>query len=184
MRVFLILTILTLWLPAGCSSANKQQNLVEGKSLSNVSSDEYLYAARTVLRRMQFHINKFDLDNKYLRTAPLSGAQLVEFWRSDNAGSFNTAEANIQSITRRVEVLYSEDSSKPQIIVTTKRLSLDTDAPVSLADARSIFAKSQGKNQGIAANMDLSKTRWINLGRDKKLEEKIARLINQEIAGD
>ncbi len=182
MRVFLTLAILMLWIPFGCSSTNKQQSLSKDSNLSNVSSDTYLYAARTVLRHMQFHINKFDLDNKYLMTAPLSGAQLIEFWRSDNAGLFNTAEANIQSITRRVEVVYPDQASGPQIIVTTKRLSLDTDEPVSLADARNIFTRSQGRNQGIAANMDFNKTRWIDLGRDKKLEEKIARLINQEIA--
>lgn len=180
MRNFVILSVMaSLVFVAGCSSKVKCESCQ-----INAGSEQYLCAARSVLEKYDFKIDKFDLEKGYLRTQPLSGGQFVQFWRKDNQGAFNTAEANMHSIVRTVEVLACPGSPADQfqLTVNTKRLSLVGEEVVSIADARKKFTNSSSGNQRLAIDMDTDNACWIDLGRDCKLEKKLQQVICKELS--
>jgi len=179
MKKIVIILSMSVLLLSGCSLSNTAQCDLQKYNISNISTEDYLAAAKDVLTRMQFRVNKFDVEKGYLRTSPLQGAQLVEFWRKDNVGSFNTAEANISSIIRMVEIEFTCENAAPEIIVNVKRLALDSGEIVSLAQAEEVFASSES----LVLDMDPEDVCWINLGRDEKLEGKIKDLICKKLAG-
>lgn len=77
---------------------------------AGVTRTEVVQAAGDVLTRMHFAIEKLDAEQGIVRTRPLRGGQFFELWRSDNAGAYNWAEANLQSVRRVVELRVIEEA--------------------------------------------------------------------------
>ena len=115
------------WL-AGCAE-NKYIKTEEQVCLPGAAKANAMNTAESVLTGMHFTIEKLDAETGYIRTNPLSGAQSFEFWRTDNVGSFNRAEADLHSIRRTIELNLSEQSGQLCINckATTQRLSLPQD---------------------------------------------------------
>lgn len=179
MKKILFLVSLTTLFVAGCSSQFKAAQ--QSCNLNSVDVESYLCASRNVLTRMDFKIDKFDLEKGYLRTLPLRGAQLFEFWRKDNVGSFNTAESNLHSITRTVEICSDSQSGCFESRVYIKRLWLKSQEIDSISQAGTKFTKSSSSQQKLILDMDTDDACWIDLGRDCKLEQKINCLICKEL---
>ena len=88
---------------SGCAS-NQQAVSDDPVCLPNTLTDQVMQTAQGVLLKMHFEIEKYDIDARYIRTRPLSGAQFFEIWRQDNATASSAAQANLYSLRRIVEL--------------------------------------------------------------------------------
>jgi hypothetical protein len=175
---------LLFWL-AGCAE-NKYTKTIEQFCPPAATKTDAMTAAEQVLVGMHFGIEKLDVDAGYIRTAPLSGAQSFEFWRSDSVGSFNRSEADLHSIRRAVEINVTEQSGQLCIncTATTQRLSLPQsqnaagqNRPVMSPDQRSVQKFKLGREQK-------SNLSWTDLGRDNQLETEILKRIESCLTAD
>jgi hypothetical protein len=170
---------------AGCAE-NKYVKTVDRLCPANATKTSAMTAGENVLEDMHFTIEKFDDEAGIIRTAPLSGAQSFELWRSDSVSSFNRTEADVQSVRRIVEVNVIEQNN--QICInckaTTQRLSMpqgistDEQGYGTIIKSRSSFANLQPTSKQKA---DIS---WINLGRDSQLETEIISRIETRLQAD
>jgi len=168
---------------AGCAE-NKYTKTIEQFCPPAATKTGAMTAAEQVLAEMHFGIEKFDVDAGYIRTAPLSGAQSFELWRSDSVGSYNRSEADLHSIRRAVEINISKQAGQLCINckATTQRLSLPQSQsttgqshPVMSPDQRSIQKFKLGHEQK-------SNLTWTDLGRDNQLETEILKRIEKQLA--
>jgi hypothetical protein len=172
---------LLFWL-AGCTE-NKYTKTIEQLCSPAANKTTAMTTAEQVLAGMHFGIEKFDVDAGYIRTAPLSGSQSFEFWRSDSVGSFNQSEADLHSIRRAVEINISEQAGQLCINckATTQRLSLPQsqnaagqNQPVMSPDQKSVQKFKLGHEQK-------SNLTWTDLGRDNQLETEILKRIEKNL---
>ncbi len=131
--------------------------------------------AEDVLAGMHFTIDKADLDSGLIRTRPLSGAQFFEFWRSDNVGPFNFAEANLHSIRRNAEVYVQQQGDEVLVRcdVQVQRFSVpEYEAAGSPG--------SSAKRLGLSSDSRES-WGWIDLGKDRLLSTEILNRIRKRV---
>ena len=173
---------LLFWL-AGCAE-NKYTKTIEQLCPPAATKADAMTAAEQALAGMHFDIEKLDVDAGYIRTAPLSGAQSFELWRSDSVGSANQAEADLHSIRRAVEINISEQAGQLCINcrAATQRLSLPQSTtgqsrPVMSPDQRAIQKLKLGREQK-------SNLTWTDLGRDNQLETEILKRIESRLTAD
>ena len=175
---------LLFWL-AGCAE-NKYAKTIEQLCPPAANKTAAMTTAEQVLAEMHFGIEKFDVDAGYIRTAPLSGAQSLEFWRSDSVGSFNRSEADLHSIRRAIEINIDEQAGQLCINcrAITQRLSLPQSQsataqsrPVMSPDQRSVQKFKLGREQK-------SNLTWTDLGRDNQLETEILKRIESRLTAD
>jgi hypothetical protein len=173
---------LLFWL-AGCAE-NKYTKTIEQLCPPAATKADAMATAEQVLAGMHFDIEKLDVDAGYIRTAPLSGAQSFELWRSDSVGSANQAEADLHSIRRAVEINISEQAGQLCINcrAATQRLSLPQSTtgqsrPVMSPDQRAVQKFKLGRDQK-------SNLTWTDLGRDNQLETEILKRIESRLTAD
>jgi hypothetical protein len=164
---------------AGCTQQQKFEP-IEKVNVPDINKAEAFAAAEDVLADMHFTIEKSDYESGIIKTRPLPGAQFFEFWRSDNAGAFNTAEANLHSIRRIVELHinrygfgFSFDCD-----VRVQRLTM----PALNESDKLIESPTIGWESG-----RLKRPKgaiWLDLGKDTKLATKILNRIQKHIITD
>jgi hypothetical protein len=140
--------------------------------------------AEDVLAEMHFTIEKADVKNGLIRTRPLPGAQFFELWRSDNVGIDNIIAANINTIRRIVTIDINQQGPQMHIVceVHAQRLSLPERPVNSSTGVYGMFSQSSPLLQRLILNPEQAKQMtWIDLGRDSRLEAKIARRIEKRI---
>jgi hypothetical protein len=169
---------LALALLAGC--ATSQRDATEPKPdalrVSNVSVSDAMTAAEDVLGRMHFVIEKADPQRGLIRTKPLSGAQFLEFWRSDNVGAARALEANLHTLRRSVELRVRPSSDHLDIDCTVKvqRLSLPENEVPSVSQAYRMHSRSTPTIQRLELEpWQQEGLDWIDLGDDPLLAQRI-----------
>jgi hypothetical protein len=168
---------------AGCL-AQQPYNALEQVCIPQSDIAKVMQAAEDVLADMHFTIDKADTDIGFIRTGPLAGAQLFEFWRDDNVGAFNTAEANLHTIRRVAQLSFSQQGEQLCINcdVRTYRLSLPEHEVTSSAKAYQMFSRSTPSMQKLELNPEQQKNMaWIDLGRDEQLATKILKRIENTL---
>lgn len=180
----LIMVGLLLLLFAGCS---RPQQVVSSDSvcLPQVSVDKAMDAARTVLEKMQFSIEKYDPDVYYIRTRPLSGGQFFEFWRQDNASGYDAAQSNLQSIRRIVEIEATPYANRTclECRVYVQQLSLPETPLKSTHRMANSFTNSSATYQTLQLDRgQVQKMEWLDKGLDRELEQKILNKIRGKAA--
>lgn len=187
-KSLLFMACAALCLLAGCA---QQQRLepVEQICVPDTGGVEPMQIAENVLGQMHFTIEKADADIGFVRTRPLPGAQFFEFWRSDNVGSFNAAEANLHSIRRTVELnisrVISQDGEQLCIGCNVKvsRLSLPQRQITSSSQAYGMFSQSCPSIQKLKLHPEQkSGMAWIDSGKDVRLATEILKRIEKQIA--
>jgi hypothetical protein len=177
---------------AGCAG-QQQYEVEQTQAVSEpifVADLEKLTAMQTaedVLAKMNFTIEKADAESGLIRTAPLPGAQFFEFWRSDNVGAFNCAEANLHSLRRIAEVNVRQQDEGLSISceVNVYRLSLPEHPVSSSARAYEMFSESSLSLQKIKLNPEQEAgMAWVNLGRDGRLETEILKRIENRLTAE
>ncbi len=140
--------------------------------------------AEAVLAGMNFSVDKADTNRGLLSTHPLTAAQSFEIWRKDNVGSFNSAEANMHTIRRIVEMNIKKNNSRLCIdcAVYVERMSLPEREITSTASAAGAFTRSSATMQQLELNrQQQSQMTWIPLGRDSELEVEILNQLNNKL---
>jgi hypothetical protein len=164
---------------AGCAE-NKYIKTEERLCVPATTKAELMATAEGVLAGMHFEIEKLDAEAGYIRTRPLSGAQTLEFWRTDNVGALNRAEADLHSIRRTVELNVSEQAGKVCINckATTERLSI----PGEQTNGQGYRAMTGQKSIQKISREQKGNTTWLDLGRDSQLETEIMKRIEKRLA--
>ena len=152
---------------AGCVEQQRYET-IEQICVPDMDKAEIMQIAEDVLAKMHFTIDKADSDSGVIKTRPLPGAQFFEFWRSDNVGAFNAAEANLHSIRRIVELRISRQDAE---------LSIDCDVQVQRLSLPEPHKLSQMPGQ----LTQITGAEWIDLGKDTKLATEILKRIEKRI---
>ena len=119
-------------------------------------------------------------------TRPLGGAQFFEFWRKDNVGTFNKAEANLHSIRRIAEMNVSREEGQLCIgcNVNVQRLNLPERVLRGRGQSYEAFTASSPSMQKLKLDAGQRKLMaWVDLGRDELLETEILKRIEKKITG-
>lgn len=186
-NMILILALLALVL-TGCAEKAEKCLVSKPISYSSTSVEQGMWAAKSVLSRMNFRIDKFDIENGYLRTRPLPACQFIAACgNSDvNVGAFNKAESSLHSLTRTVEMEFTLEGSSLCIDCRAciRRLSMEEKEISSISQTAAIFSKSSRREQRLLLDAKPSELEWVNLGRDAKLENKIHSLLECNIKAD
>jgi hypothetical protein len=176
----LLSSVFCLFLLSGCAKEQQIEIADKGICVAGLDKPAVMQVAEDVLAEMHFTIEKADANNGLIRTSPLSGAQFFEFWRSDNVGTFNSAEANLHSIRRIVEIRIGQKDKDVSVncVVLVERLSLP-EQEVSSSRAYQMFSTSTAAMQRIRFSpQQQAGMAWVDLGQDKPLEEEILKRIS------
>lgn len=139
--------------------------------------------AEDVLGRMHFAIEKADPNIALIKTRPLPAAQFFEFWRKDNVGRLNSAEANLHSIQRVVQLNIAQENNNVRVICSAQvyRLSLPQQQSTSTTQAYRMFSESSPDMQRLILRPEQKKgMAWTNLGQDKELATEILKRIEKQ----
>jgi hypothetical protein len=210
-RSLLWLLLAAAWIGTGCASRppvsvdepNAPCPPVQMHCEDGVTTGEVIQAAEYVLTRMHFAIEKLDAEQGVVKTRPLRGAQLFEFWRSDNANSYSCQEANLQSVRRTVELRVTDKAgdrrpetggaSGPQpaasdllcleCMVSVQRLSLPENEVAGTSEAYQVHSRSTATLQRIEVSPRQRRTMtWIDLGEDRDLAARVLDRIAKRLA--
>lgn len=168
---------------AGCAQPTHEE-VVEQINVTDISKAETIELVEDILAQLHFSIDKIDVQNGFIKTRPLSGAQLFEFWRGDNVGASNHLQANLHTIRRTVELDISEQEKKTHIFckVKVQRLSLPEREVTSSARAYDMFSQSSPSIQRFALNPEQERSMaWIDLDDDIPLANEILKRIRNRI---
>ncbi len=175
-----VFCVMMLYL-AGCAE-NKYIQTEDHICVTATTKADAMTAAEQVLGNMHFEIEKLDSESGYIRTYPLSGAQIFEFWRSDSVGGFNREEGDLHSIRRTVELNVNRQADQLCINcnATTQRLSIPGEQTSGRSNkVMSGQISTQKMSRGQKSNMT-----WIDLGRDDQLETEILKRIDKLLKAD
>ncbi len=180
-RMLLLAGCTALCVLSGCAKQQQFETL-EQICVSNTNKADVVQAGEDVLGRMYFTVDKVDVENGYIKTRPLAGAQFFEFWRKDNVGAYNAGEANLHTIRRTAELNITEQGGQLCIgcDVKTQRLSLSEREVASSSHAYGMFSKSNKRMQTL--EIDSQQKAWIDLGKDTKLSTLILKRLEEELA--
>ena len=170
---------------AGCGQQAQVKN-VERVCLSGLDKAKAVEVSEEILRDMNFMVAKAEPELGYVLSRPLAGGQFFELWRKDNVGSMNTAEANLHSIRRTVEVDVSQKEGRLCVgcNVSVQRLNLPERLLRGKGQSYEAFTASSPSMQKL--KLDAQQRRlmaWVDLGRDELLETEILKRIEKKIAG-
>jgi len=169
---------------SGCAP-QQQFKAIEQICVPNLERPTAMQAAEEVLGEMHFTIAKLDGRSGYIRTRPLTAAQWFEFWRSDNVGAFNAAEANLHSIRRTAELNIDQQNEKLCVgcEVNVQRLSIPEYKITSSSQAYAMFSASKPSMQRLELRPEQKRAVvWVDLGRDSRLETEIMKRIERKMS--
>jgi len=183
-NVRMVLTAVALVLPLGCVGQKQAYPPAGPLRLEGVSRTETMRAAEHTLGEMHFTIEKLDAEQGIIRTEPLRGAQAFEFWRRDNVGLHNTAEANLHTIRRAVELRITEEQGRLFVdcSVRVQRLSLPENDVASVSQAYQMHSASTSTVQRLRLTPQQRQgMAWIDLGQDGRLAARILDAIARRV---
>lgn len=169
---------------AGCAKPYTGQT-IEKICPAGIDKQQAMQIAEDVLAKMHFTVAKYDADLGVIRTRPLAGAQFFEFWRKDNVGSFNSAEANLHSIRRTAELNIKQQDTNLCIScnVNVQRMNLPEQELRSSARAYELFSQSSPTKQALVLNPEQKEgVAWVNLGNDPQLATVILKQIENKLS--
>ncbi len=184
--IWTLLAVLMIW---GCLGCGDPSRLPPSRtvSLGSCRPLQAMEVAQDVLRDIGFSIEKYDIDQGIIKTRSLSGSQFFEFWRHDNVGGYNTAEANLHSLRRTVLVTIDSGDGDSGLSVRcdaqVQRMSLPQRDIAGMSQAPSLFTGGSRYQQRLQINPEQEAgIAWIDLGADPALENEILRQIQFRIS--
>ena len=191
-RIQLFVACMAFCFLTGCAK-QQQFKAVEQICVPAAAKAEAMQAAEVVLGKMHFTIEKADAEQGLVRTRPLPGAQFFEFWRSDNVGDLNSAEANMHSIRRVAELNISprdlpggKPGSGGQLCIScnvkVSRLSLPEQQISSSTRAYQMFSQSSSAMQRLELHPQQKKgMAWVDLDNDIMRSTEILKRIEKHV---
>jgi hypothetical protein len=189
----LLTSSLLFCLAAGCAQTQNFE-AIDQICFRDAETKQAMQAAEDILAQMNFTIEKADpsplryaeasAEKGFIQTRPLRAAQFFELWRSDNIGSFNTAQANIHTLRRiaQMNLIHNGEQLCIDCEVKTQRLSLPQ-RRTSAARAYGLFSKSDPSTQRLKLDAEQTKTMtWVDLGQDKMLSTAILKQLEDHLS--
>jgi hypothetical protein len=176
--------IIGLVVLSGCSSES-QMAQSEPACLQTTDKSRIMEIGQDVLTRMNFVIEKYDVEAGFVNTQPLRAGQVFEFWRTDNVGTAATAEASLHSIRRTAQLTVSTTAGRvcTTCEVGVERLSLPAREITGMSWLAGMFTDSGQAQQRLTLRPEQAEgMAWINLGRDGALEKKILASIEAKFS--
>ena len=167
---------------AGCGTEN-QIAQSEPVCLQTADKGRIMEITEDVLTRMNFVIEKYDVETGFVKTKPLRPGQFFEFWRTDNASPAAATEANLHSIRRTAKLkIFEEDGEVCATCeVGIERLSLPDREITGMSWLAGMFTESSQTQQRLTLKPEQQEgMAWIDLGPDAALERKILTLIEKK----
>lgn len=167
----------------GCAQ-QQQYEAVEQICPAGLNKQRAMQIAEDVLAKMHFTVAKSDTELGIIKTRPLTAGQFFEFWRKDNVGSFNSAEANLHTIRRIAELNIAQQDTQLCIRcnVNTQRLRLPEREIRSRARAYEMFSQSGPLRQRLILNPTQKQgIAWTDLGSDTQLATVILKQIEKRV---
>jgi hypothetical protein len=128
-----------------------------------------------VLNRNHFQIARESKLEGIIETEYRGGSGLLEPWHEDSVGLSNRLESTLQTIRRRAIVLMQ--SSGAGTLVLTVRVDKELEDVPGIAagyEGGATFSESQPLNRDLSQVVGQNgPSRWISVGRDPLLEQKI-----------
>lgn len=182
-------------LAAGCGRPNVSPQPALLVYTGPASKATVVQTAHDVLSRLQFPIEKLDVEQGIIRTRPWRGAQFFEVWRRDNVSTYDAAEANLQTIRRTVELRVAreapesvaEDLHAPgpwriTCAVSVQRLSLPENQIPSISQTYRMHSQSTATAQRIVVTPQQEQAMaWVDSGPDPALAAEILRRISRKL---
>jgi len=153
--------------------------------LVGVDKTEAMEAAEDVLASMYFSIDKYELEQGYIRTNPMPGGQFFELWRSDNTTLCDAAEASIHTIRKTVELHLGREQAGLCINcdVQVERLSVPERQGEGIAQAQTMFAEGFSALGKLKLSEEQKKEMaWLDYGTDAGFETEILNRIEKRLA--
>jgi hypothetical protein len=133
--------------------------------------------------------NELALEGR-IETAPQGGATWLEPHRGDSVGAFNSWESTFQTIRRRAMVRVVPDAVGYTIEITVEKELEDLPHPERATAGAATFRNDGSLPDDLAEderNEGVSRTRtsprWISLGRDPALEQRMLADIHARLSG-
>ncbi len=182
-KLLMVVLVCGFFVFTGCGQQAQVKN-VERVCLSGLDKTKAVAVSEGVLRDMNFTVTKADSGVGYVQSRPLAGGQLFEFWRKDNVGSLNTAEANLHSIRRTVELRMEEEPQEVCINcrVRVERLSLSEPAEKEVGIRFDRITGQRIRTSVLKLEPEAVRKQWIELGNDEELATVILQQIEKEAA--
>jgi hypothetical protein len=187
----MVLALAGLGLLGGCAgeqltkpTSEQQAETIARIYAPTVERQRATQAAIDVLVDMHFVLDKADVEKGLVSTRPLPGAQFFEFWRSDNVGPANAAEANLHSIRRAVDLKLSRwgEHFRVSCDVQVQRLNMPERELTSSAQAYQMFSRSTPSMQRLELGPRQEEAmQWTDLGNDTELAAEILRRIETRV---
>lgn len=180
-RILIVCLLMTTAVLTGCESFKAPTTPVEPACLERANNEDIVLTAEQILRDMHFSVEKLDVETGYLRTRPLSGAQMFQFWRKEVVGPYNAVEDNVQSVQRTVEIQIDAGQAGRCVacIVNKRRLYMPQQRLGGIDDLEGLF--TGGDRALRELEVDPDRIRWEDLGRDGELEKRILELIQKQL---
>jgi hypothetical protein len=120
-----------------------------------------------------------------IETAPLTGATWLEPYRKDSVGSFNRWESTFQTIRRRAIVRVIPDEAGYLVEVVVEKELEDLPNPEKGTAGAAVFRgeDSLPSRRLEAVSRTRSSPRWLQLGRDPLLEQRMLGDIQARLGG-
>lgn len=146
-----------------------------GIQLNESQRDAWWERCVRVLNRNHFQIARESKLEGIIETEYRGGSGLLEPWHEDSVGLSNRLESTLQSIRRRAIVLMQ--SSGAGTLVLTVRVDKELEDVPGIAagyEGGATFSESQPLNRDLSQVVGQNgPSRWISVGRDPLLEQKI-----------
>ncbi|HDS84287.1 MAG TPA: hypothetical protein ENN97_03740 [Phycisphaerales bacterium] len=167
---------------AGCGGSVRTETAADGLIVSDKAAA--LAAAEQTLRRMQFVIEKYDIEAGYIRTRPLRAGQFFEPWRQDNASAAAFARANLDSLRRTAEVFVEPDDGRMRLrcVIAVEKLSIPPRPIRRMAHLTNMYTDSTQRVQTLAVGREAAEQiEWIDIGPDEALQRYITAQIERRL---
>ncbi len=173
-----ILTIAALL--GGCAGPRPSAPAGEPFHVAGATTAGAVQAAENVLLRMHFEIEKADRVHGVVRTRPLRGAQVFEFWRQDTPTASDVIQADIQTIRKIVEINFTPTGNQLALNcrVRVQRLSLPEAGTASVSHAYQMHSRSTATEQSLQLSARQQRQMaWIDLPDDSVLAGRIVEQV-------
>ena len=187
MKKALLISFIASAMPALLAGCGQNQNFrpIEQICTPGMEKLQAMEIVQEVLGQMHFSIEKADTESGYIRTAPLRAAQSFEFWRKDNIGTFNSTEANLQTLRRIAELNIAEKDTRLCIDCTVRvyRLNLPEHHTISGSHSYAMFSESGRSQQKLELSTEQKQAmQWVDLGTDEMLSSAVLNRVENRIA--
>jgi hypothetical protein len=158
---------------AGCARV-PEMRVANPMALTDSDPATVEQVARRILTEMRFEIIYPSAKPGLVTTGPLTGDSWFEFWRDDTVGSHEVAESSIHTVRRSVSLQVTPRGQGSEVLVRVKkeRMSAPGLAPEEVSGSFSLYdprASDLQRQDDLVA----TKYKWIDMGRDEALEQRI-----------